>query len=61
MKTVSSARIFLAASFAAVALTTAGGPLAAQEAAVAGIWQTREGTPSGMTPEITSSDIQSLT
>src|SRR5580658_3015160 len=36
-------------------------PAAAQEVSIVGVWRAVEGTPSGMTPGITSSDVQVLT
>jgi hypothetical protein len=52
-------RRFLAATLATAALTACV-PALAQEAAVAGVWRTQEGTPSGMGPGVTSSDVQTL-
>jgi hypothetical protein len=50
----------LAAVTIVAALAAACAPAAAQDATIAGVWHAREGTPSGMAPGVTSSDVQTL-
>jgi hypothetical protein len=51
-------RFALLAALAAVGLGA--GPAAAQNDAISGVWMAREGTPSTLTPWISSSDVQTM-
>ncbi|HEX3916300.1 MAG TPA: hypothetical protein VHW60_03100 [Caulobacteraceae bacterium] len=62
MMTCQIQRRWVALAAAGVAALAAMAPAAAMAQSIAGVWRSQvEGTPSGMTPQVTSSDVQTMT